>query len=61
MAFIPISPFRQRSCNTSNNVVNNNLIVASREDIFKQLLSATEAEPKIEVIDSVVIEEKEDK
>jgi hypothetical protein len=44
-----------------NNVVNNNLIVASREDIFKQLLSATEAEPKIEVIDSVVIEEKEDK
>ena len=41
-----------------NNVVNNNLIVASREEIFKQLLN--EPEP-IEVIDSVVIEEKEDK
>jgi hypothetical protein len=38
--------------------VNNNLIVASREEIFRQLLN--EPEP-IEVIDSVVIEEKEDK
>ena len=42
----------------SNNTVNNNLIVASREEIFKQLLN--EPEP-IEVVDSVVIEEKEDK
>jgi uncharacterized protein (UPF0297 family) len=41
-----------------NNVVNNNLIVASREEIFRQLLN--EPEP-IEVIDSVVIEGKEDK
>lgn len=41
-----------------NNVVNNNLIVASREEIFKQLLN--EPEP-IEILDSVVIEEKEDK
>ena len=44
-----------------NNVVNNNLIVASREEIFKQLLSEPEPEPTIEIIDSVVIEEKEDK
>jgi hypothetical protein len=42
-----------------NNVVNNNLIVASREEIFKQLLKDTE--PNIEVIDSIVVEEKEDK
>ena len=42
-----------------NNIVNNNLIVASREEIFKQLLKNTE--PAIEVIDSVAIEEKEDK
>jgi len=41
-----------------NNVVNNNLIVASREEIFKQLLN--EPEP-IEILDSVVIEEKGDK
>jgi hypothetical protein len=41
--------------------VNNNLIVASREDIFKQLLNASESEPEVEVIDTVVIEEKEDK
>ena len=41
-----------------NNVVNNNLIVASREEIFRQLLNEPE---HIEVIDSVVIEEKEDK
>ena len=43
-----------------NNVVNNNLIVASREEIFRQLLN--EPEPTtLEVLDTVVIEEKEDK
>ena len=43
-----------------NNVVNNNLIVASREEIFKQLLN--EPEPiQAEIVDSVVTEEKEDK
>jgi len=41
-----------------NNVVNNNLIVASREEIFKQLLNEPET---VEILDSVVIEEKEDK
>ena len=39
-----------------NNVVNNNLIVASREEIFKQLLSEPEPEPIIEIVDSVIIE-----
>jgi hypothetical protein len=43
-----------------NNVVNNNLIVASREEIFKQLLNEPDP-PSLEIIDSVVIEEKEDK
>jgi len=44
-----------------NNVVNNNLIVASREEIFKQLLSEPETEPVIEIVDSVVINEEADK
>ena len=43
-----------------NNVVNNNLIVASREEIFRQLLNEPDP-PTIEIVDSVVIEEKEDK
>jgi len=42
-----------------NNIINNNLIVASREEIFKQLLN-NEPEPVIEILD-VVVEEKEDK
>lgn len=43
--------------NITNNTVN---LVASREEIFKQLLNDVKDEP-IEVIDSIVIEEKEDK
>lgn len=43
--------------NITNNTVN---LVASREEIFKQLLSDVKDEP-IEVVDSIVIEEKEDK
>jgi len=43
-----------------NNIVNNNLIVASREEIFKQLLNEPEPEV-VEILDNVVIEEKEDK
>lgn len=43
--------------NITNNTVN---LVASREEIFKQLLNNVEDEP-IDVIDSVVVEEKEDK
>ena len=44
-----------------NNITNNTVnLVASREEIFKQLLNDTKDEP-IEVIDSIVIEEKEDK
>lgn len=43
------------------NITNNtNVLVASREEIFKQLLSDIKEEP-IEVIESIVIEEKEDK
>jgi hypothetical protein len=45
-----------------NNVVNNNLIVASREEIFKQLLNSSEPEQipePIEVINSVVMDENE--
>ena len=45
-----------------NNVTNNTVnLVASREEIFKQLLNNIEEEPVVEVIDSIVIEEKEDK
>ena len=43
--------------NITNNTVN---LVASREEIFKQLLSDVKDEP-IEIVDSIVIEEKEDK
>ena len=43
--------------NVTNNTVN---LVASREEIFKQLLSDVKDEP-IEIVDSIVIEEKEDK
>ena len=43
--------------NVTNNTVN---LVASREEIFKQLLSNVKDEP-IEIVDSIVIEEKEDK
>jgi len=44
-----------------NNITNNTVnLVASREEIFKQLLSNAQKEV-IEVVDSVVIEEKEDK
>lgn len=43
--------------NITNNTVN---LVASREEIFKQLLSDIKDEP-IEVVESIVIEEKEDK
>ena len=44
-----------------NNITNNTVnLVASREEIFKQLLNDTKDE-SIEVIDSIVIEEKEDK
>lgn len=45
-----------------NNVTNNTVnLVASREEIFKQLLNNLEEEPVVEVVDSVVVEEKEDK
>lgn len=43
--------------NITNNTVN---LVASREEIFKQLLNDVKDEP-IEIVDSIVIEEKEDK
>jgi len=44
-----------------NNITNNTVnLVASREEIFKQLLSDVKNEP-IEIVDSIVIEEKEDK
>lgn len=44
-----------------NNITNNTVnLVASREEIFKQLLSDVKDEP-IEVVESIVIEEKEDK
>ena len=43
------------------NITNNtNVLVASREEIFKQLLSDVKDEP-IEVIENIVIDEKEDK
>ena len=45
-----------------NNITNNTVnLVASREEIFKQLLNNIEEEPVVEVINSIVIEEKEDK
>lgn len=43
--------------NVTNNTVN---LVASREEIFKHLLNDIKEEP-IEVIESVIVEEKEDK
>jgi hypothetical protein len=44
-----------------NNITNNTVnLVASREEIFKQLLNDIKDEP-IEVVESIVIEEKEDK
>lgn len=44
-----------------SNITNNtNVLVASREEIFKQLLNDAKDE-SIEVVESVVIEEKEDK
>ena len=44
-----------------NNVTNNTVnLVASREEIFKQLLNNVQEET-IEVVESIVIEEKEDK
>jgi hypothetical protein len=44
-----------------NNVTNNTVnLVASREEIFKQLLNDVN-DNSIEVIDSIVVEEKEDK
>ncbi len=44
-----------------NNITNNTVnLVASREEIFKQLLNDVKDE-HVEVIDSIVIEEKEDK
>ena len=43
------------------NITNNtNVLVASREEIFKQLLNDVNKET-LEIIDSVVVEEKEDK
>jgi hypothetical protein len=45
-----------------NNVTNNTVnLVASREEIFKQLLNNLEEEPAVEVIESTIVEEKEDK
>jgi hypothetical protein len=45
-----------------NNITNNTVnLVASREEIFKQLLSNIEEQPTIEIIEDIVIEEKEDK
>jgi hypothetical protein len=45
-----------------NNITNNTVnLVASREEIFKQLLNNVQEEEAIEVVDSIVIEEKEDK
>lgn len=45
----------------NNNITNNTVnLVASREEIFKQILNNIE-EPSIEVIENIVIEEKEDK
>jgi len=44
-----------------NSVVNNtNVLVASREEIFKKLIDSTE-DNTLEIVDSIVIEEKEDK
>lgn len=44
-----------------NNITNNtNVLVASREEIFKQLLSDVKDEP-IEVIDSIVLQENDNK
>jgi len=43
------------------NITNNtNVLVASREEIFKQILNDVNNE-SIEIVDSVVVEEKEDK
>jgi hypothetical protein len=45
----------------NNNVTNNTVnLVASREEIFKQLLNNLQ-EPSVEVLENIVIEEKEDK
>jgi hypothetical protein len=45
-----------------NNVTNNTVnLVASREEIFKQLLDNIQDEPVVEVVENIVIEEKEDK
>jgi hypothetical protein len=45
-----------------NNITNNTVnLVASREEIFKQLLNNVQEESIVEVIDSVIVEEKEDK
>jgi hypothetical protein len=45
-----------------NNITNNTVnLVASREEIFKQLLNNIEEQPVIDVIEDIVIEEKEDK
>jgi hypothetical protein len=44
-----------------NNITNNtNVLVASREEIFKQLLNDIKNEP-IEIVDSVVLEENDNK
>jgi hypothetical protein len=44
-----------------NNVTNNTVnLVASREEIFKQLLNNVKDEP-VDIIESVIIDEKEDK
>jgi hypothetical protein len=43
--------------NVTNNTVN---LVASREEIFKQLLNDINSEP-IEIVETMVVEEKEDK
>jgi hypothetical protein len=45
-----------------NNITNNtNVLVASREEIFKKLLVDTSEEESIEVVDSFVVSGKEDK
>jgi hypothetical protein len=44
-----------------NNITNNTVnLVASREEIFKQLLNNIKEEP-LEIIDSAILQEKEDK
>jgi hypothetical protein len=44
-----------------NNITNNTVnLVASREEIFKQLLNNVQDNP-VEIVESIVIEEKEDK